>query len=342
MQTMRIIPHVADPHSEHAAPVPPCPVLTRRALLAGALCATAGLSLAACGYRDGAGASATPVATPFPAHGYPRPEFLADARWLAERQGDAQLRLLDCAPLTEYRRGHLPGARHVWWQDTIEINNPVYGMLVGAPGRAKLLDAAGVAPGTTVVCYDSAGGTYAARVIWLLHAIGFSGARLLDGGRQAWTQLGEPLTRAEPGPTSGGLPETPNEDVLAHGHDIAAQLGDPEVIVLDTRTAEERRETWNGALRRGVIPGSRWLPRDARLEPSVVPALLPPDELRTRLAAAGAPVDAPEIVVYGLHGTLAALPYLALRALGTPHARLYDGSWAEWGANTAWPVAAAT
>ena len=338
MRLMRIIPHVADPHADHAAPVPPCPTLTRRALLAGAV-GVAAVSLAACGYRDDSGASASPAATPFPADGYPRPEFLADARWLAERQGDAQLRLLDCAPLAEYRHGHLPGARHVWWQDTIEINNPVYGMLVGQPGRAKLLDAAGVAPGATVVCYDSVGGTYAARVIWLLHAIGFSGARLLDGGRQAWTKLGEPLTRDEPGSTSGGLPEAPNEDVLAHGHDIAARLGDASLVILDTRTAAERRETWNGALRRGVIPGSRWLPRDAWLTPGAVPALLPPDELRARLATTGAPVDAPEIVVYGLHGTLAALPYLALRALGTPHVRLYDGSWAEWGANTAWPVA---
>jgi thiosulfate/3-mercaptopyruvate sulfurtransferase len=316
--------------------------LSRRSLLFGACGLAATLGAAACGYRDGAGGATTPAATPLPAAAYPRPEFLADARWLLERQGDAQLRLLDCAPLSEYRRGHLPGARHVWWQDTIEINNPVYGMLVGQPGRAKLLDAAGVAPGTNVVCYDSVGGVYAARIIWLLHAIGFSGARLLIGGRQAWTQLGAALTRDVPGPATGGVPETPNEEVLAHGSDLVARLNDPSLVILDTRTAAERRETWHGALRRGVIPGSRWLPRDAWLAAGAVPALLSPDELRARLAAAGAQLDAPEIVVYGLHGTLAALPYLALRALGAAHVRLYDGAWAEWGAHADWPVADAT
>ena len=48
--------------------------------------------------------------------------------------------------------------------------------------------------------------------------------------------------------------------------------------------------------------------------------------------------DVPEAVVFGLHGTLACLPYLALRVLGIPRVRLYDGSWAEWGVNPDWPV----
>jgi thiosulfate/3-mercaptopyruvate sulfurtransferase len=310
--------------------------LTRRTLLATAGLGVLGLLTgAACvNERSVATPRVTPVTDRWPAN-----DLLVSAGWLRDRLDDPRLRLVDCSSIDAYRAGHLPRAVHVWWQDTLEVNNPVYGMLTGAPVRERIIRETGIAPDTTVVCYDASGGVYAARVIWMLHGMGYFGARLLDGGSGAWVAAGGELVDDAPSVPEGGISALPNEEILAHGHDIVTWIGRPGLVIIDTRTASEREETWFDRLRTGMIPESRWLPRDAWLTDDAAPSLLAPDELRGRLSVAGVPPDSEEAIVYGLHGTLAALPYLALLALGIPRVRVYDGSWSEWGARAEWPVA---
>lgn len=310
--------------------------LTRRAFLRSSV-GVAGLGLLAAAGCAGEPSIPEPDTRPATDE-WPENDLLVSAAWLRERIDDPILRLIDCSDRDRFRDGHLPRARHVWWQDTIEINNGVYGMMTGAPGREQIIRDTGIAADTTVICYDDTGGVYAARIIWMLHGMGFAGARLLDGGAGAWTLAGGLLTTDTTTVAPGSLVAQPTEEILAHGDDIAVWLDRPDLLLLDTRTESERDETWYDRLRRGTIPGSRWLPRDQWLTNDNAPALLPPDELRARLAAADVALDTPEIIVYGLHGTLAALPYVALLALGAPRVRVYDGSWAEWGAHPAWPV----
>lgn len=312
--------------------------LTRRAWLALLAAAAAGCARSEAGTR--AEVPFDPAALTL---AYPAGEMLVDPGWLRDRLDDPNLRLYDLSDLPGYRDGHIPGAAHFWWQDLIEIHNPVYGMLLGPDGRARVMRAAGIEPGSTLVCYDRSGGRYASRLLWVLRYMGFprERAHLLVGGLQGWVEAGGELSREAHAyaPSASTLDDARDETVNANSADILARLGEPGLAILDTRSAADQRETWRGQLREGRIPGSVHLPREDFLLDGPVPALVRPEVLSARLAAVGLDLAATtEIIVYDLHATLAALPWLALTALGGPHVRLYDGSWADWGSNRELPL----
>lgn len=291
-------------------------------------------ALLACG-----GARVPPAPTiavkPVPAERYPRPELLADTAWLAERIYDPSVRVVDLSPLADYRRGHLPNAVHVWWQDLVEFNNPTYGMLVGPEERRRVLGGAGIEPGMTVVAYDNAGGRYAARFLWVLAYTGYADGRLLNGGIATWHAENRPITRQVPRIVPTTLPDQPaNESILYNGDDLLSRLGEEGLAVVDTRTDREGRETWNGRLVVGRVPGARSIPWERNLgqRNTAIVRDPQPDELPRVYEGQGLRRDQ-EIVVYGLTGVDAAHTFWIMRVLGYENVKLYDGSWAEWGAN---------
>ena len=142
--------------------------------------------------------------------GYPRPELLATADWLAENLGRPEIRVVDVRWRPDgtgravHAGGHIPGATYLdWATELIEPDDESGLFLLAGPDRmAEALGRAGIGSGTTVVLYDDTAGLYAARAWWSLRAYGFESSRILDGGLRAWTAAGRELSNASLPPTA--------------------------------------------------------------------------------------------------------------------------------------------
>jgi thiosulfate/3-mercaptopyruvate sulfurtransferase len=223
-----------------------------------------------------------------------------------------------------YDGGHLPGAVFV------DMDTVLAAPASPAEGRHPLpepeafaagLSAVGIGDGDTVVAYDDAGGVMAARLVWMLRALGHDAA-LLDGGLLAYD--GPLETDAPARPAARFTPRAWPQDRLADIDDAA----DAANVVIDAR----QRERFRGdeeALdpRAGHIPGARSVP--ARENVDANGRFLPPHELRARLAEAGVVEGAP-VVSYCGSGVTACHNLLAIEHAGLGEGRLYPGSWSQW------------
>jgi thiosulfate/3-mercaptopyruvate sulfurtransferase len=246
---------------------------------------------------------------------------LADVRWYLDgRSGRA-----------EFEAGHLPGAVFVDLDAYLASppspeagRHPLPDPEVFARGMGE----AGIGDDSTVVAYDDAGGVVAARLVWLLRAVGVEAA-LLDGGLAAGDG---PL---ETGPASVTPARFATRPWPSGRFAAIDELHRGGRILLDARD----RNRFSGEFepvdpRPGHIPGARNLPAREMLDGG---RLLPPDVLRSQLAAVGVDADS-EVVASCGSGVNACHTLLVLEELGLPPGRLFPGSYSQW-SNSDRPVA---
>ncbi|GGJ77568.1 sulfurtransferase [Pilimelia anulata] len=259
----------------------------------------------------------------------PVPPTVLDVRWrLAGPPGEK-----------DYRAGHVPGAVFVDL-DTAWCGRPGAGGRHPLPDPAALereLRAAGVRAGHPVVVYDAGDGLASARAWWTLRWAGHADVRVLDGGFAAWSVAGGEITDAVPTPPPGDVTVTPGNLPVLDADAAAALAAAPAGVLLDVRAAERYRgvsEPVDPVA--GHIPGAANLPITGVHAPSGGYAAV--DDLRAAFAAAGVRPDEP-VAAYCGSGVTAAQAILALHLAGRPDAALYVGSWSEWVADPARPVA---
>jgi thiosulfate/3-mercaptopyruvate sulfurtransferase len=131
--------------------------------------------------------------------------------------------------------------------------------------------------------------------------------------------------------------------VFASRDEVGSAIGDPDRLILDVRSREEfdgecfwPSGATENAGRAGRIPSAVHLPFDLLLDENR--RLKRPSEIRALCAARGVEADR-GVVTYCTIGNRASLVWFALRyVVGVPDARVYYGSWVEWGKLAGTPV----
>ena len=247
---------------------------------------------------------------------------LADVRWYLDGRSGSDA----------YEAGHLPGAVFVdldeWLAGQPSAENgrhPLPSPALFAGGMARL----GISDADTVVAYDDAGGTTAARLVWMLRVTGRS-ATLLDGGLPAYSG---PLETGIPAREPAPFTPRPWPAASLASLDDATDTGN---VVIDARDrARYRGDTEPVDPRPGHIPGARSLPCRENLAPDGT--FLPVPQLRQKLADAGV-TDAASLVSYCGSGVTACHNLLMIEHAGLGRGRLYPGSWSQY-SHTSLPAA---
>jgi thiosulfate/3-mercaptopyruvate sulfurtransferase len=251
--------------------------------------------------------------------------------------------LQPAAGRTAYLQAHIPGAVFLHQDDDLA------GPRTGRNGRhplparealAATLRACGLRKGAQLVACDAHGGMYAARLWWLARWLGHEQVAVLDGGLPAWQRESLPLTDAVPTPAPGDFTPGPalTRDIDADA--LLAALGGPALRIVDARAPERYRgdvEPMDPVA--GHIPGALNRPFGTNLRPDgrFKPAPVLRAEFEALLTQAGVPAEA--LVHQCGSGVTACHNLLAATVAGLPEARLYPGSWSEWCADPARPVA---
>jgi thiosulfate/3-mercaptopyruvate sulfurtransferase len=268
---------------------------------------------------------------------------------LGMRLDDQALVIVDCRfKLDEpswgaqaYAAAHIPGAAYA------NLDTDLSGAKTGTNGRhplptpdtmAATFGQLGIASGIQVVAYDQDNGMYASRLWWMLRYMGHDAVAVLDGGFAKWTAESRPTRSGVERHAPAAFRGAPRQDMIVQATTVADLAGAPGGALVDARAPQRfRGETEPLDRVAGHIPGARNHFFQQNLDASGT--FRTPEDLRASFAPALGGADPQQVVCYCGSGVTACHNLLALEHAGLTGARLYPGSWSEWCADAARPVA---
>lgn len=255
-------------------------------------------------------------------------EMLVSTQWLASHLNDPNIIILHLADnLSDYKRGHIPGARYLAMNKIAIDNGPINVELPSVDQLQKTFSDLGIGDNTRVVIYATNWFPDAARAYFTLDYLGHGDkAALLDGGIEQWL--------AEDRAVSGETPKFSAATFTPHVHENFRALLDEVKSTTDAKPGEEQEQILDARPARryeaGHLSGSTNIYWQDTLVSEENPVFQSPEKLRALYASRGI-VPGKKIVTYcevGLQGSHA---YFLAKYLGYD-AALYDGSYQEWSA----------
>jgi thiosulfate/3-mercaptopyruvate sulfurtransferase len=273
---------------------------------------------------------------------YANPHLLVSPRQVKENISKANWVVVDCRPLKDYAKGHIPGAISLGKRCDKALRDSTARMFRNPRKYEKIFGKVGIGNDTHVVLYhgDVKTITRAAVAFWIMEVMGHDKVHLLNGGLEAWQKAGYKLDST---PTMKSAKTFKAKPVWSRysGTDEIGEIAKGQkknVTLIDSRTKKEFEGKDIRALRGGHVPnvtlnvshvdtlvqkkgkGGEMVPT-GYLDPNILDAKFGKLDKNRRTVA------------YCQTGTRSTLTYLELRLMGFKDPANWDESWRVYGSH---------
>jgi thiosulfate/3-mercaptopyruvate sulfurtransferase len=285
------------------------------------------------------------------------PDALISTDDLAGRLGQPGLRIYDCTTYIEppdpgsddpykpvagrasFAAGHVPGADFLDLQGEFSATDTkLKFMMPPAEHLARAFGRHGLGDGSRVVLYSIGTMMWATRFWWMLRALGFDGAAVLDGGFDRWQAEGRPIETGDPmGYPAATFTPRPRPGRFVDKTAVRAAIGDPRTVTVNALAPQSHQGLGPSPYGRpGRVPGSVNVPAASLVDPATKRFVAPADAL-ARFAAVGIAPDK-QVIAYCGGGISATVDLFLLHQLGFDDLTLYDGSMGDWAKDPSLPI----
>lgn len=287
---------------------------------------------------------------------YRDPDALVSTGWLEAHLDEPGLRIYDCTtdlrpaephePVpyypeparAGYDEGHIPRAGFLDLHGELSDNSsPFYFMLPSEEQLAVALGRHGIGEGMRAVLYSGGSMMWATRVWWMLRAMGFDRAAVLDGGLDKWRAEGRPLTTEPCRYPQARFVARPRPGLFEDKDAVLAAIADRNTCLIHTLSREAFRGDGESRYGRpGRIPRSVNLPWADLVDPDSH-AFVAADDALKMFQGVGAD-RAERVITYCGGGISATMSLFLLHQLGYANLALYDASMGEWAVDETLPI----
>jgi len=275
---------------------------------------------------------------------------LVSSATLSMHLGDAAWVVIDCRfklddvtwGQREYETAHIPGSVYA------DLDHDLSAAKTGTNGRHPLPDAArlastfarlGISAGIQVVAYDQDNGMYASRLWWMLRYMGHDAVAVLDGGFAKWIAEGRETRGGVESRPPAAFNGSPRREMVVDAATVASLIASTAAAtrLIDARAPQRFRGDSEPLDKvAGHIPGAANYFFQQNLDANGT--FRTPAQLRAQLGGVLGDASPHDVVCYCGSGVTACHNLLAMEHAGLKGAKLYAGSWSEWGSNEHRPV----
>jgi thiosulfate/3-mercaptopyruvate sulfurtransferase len=284
------------------------------------------------------------------------PRALISTEQLVAVLGQPNLRIYDCTTYLEppppgsdepyvavpgrhtFEEAHIPGADFLDLQGEFSDGSTKLRFMMPAPAQlAASFGRHGLGDGTRVVLYSIGTPMWATRFWWMLRALGFDNAAVLDGGLDKWRTEARPLQSGGPKTYAPAtLTAKPRAGFFSDSKAVMAALGNSDNVIVNALGPQFHKGLEPSRYGRpGRIPGSINVPAATLMQPSK--ELIALAEAEAKFASQGI-TKGKTVIAYCGGGISATVDLFLLHQLGYDNLTLYDGSMGEWAKDPSLPI----